>query len=285
MLGDVVGEGGLDAVERVLPSLKAETGAVFVVANGENAAAGFGLSSATMERLLAAGVDVISSGNHIWEKRDFWPSLESDDRVIRPANYPDPAPGRGWTVKSAGGVTWTVINLQGREGMTAIDCPFRWIEQFRAAALSDAPEKEAAEKVAVKGRAASGVTETERAVTANIVLIDFHAESTQEKEALGLFADGWAGAFVGTHTHVATADERLLPAGTAYITDLGMTGVQTGVIGMDAAICLDRMKTAVPRRMECAAGLGELRGVLIDFDIESARAISIRRFARKAASL
>jgi metallophosphoesterase (TIGR00282 family) len=236
MIGDVVGEPGLAALEKRLKALAAETGADAVVVNGENAAGGFGLTAETLSRLLAAGADVVTSGNHVWEKRDFWPSLEAEPRALRPANYPPGAPGRGWTCFEKRGRLWAVVNLQGREDMTPIDCPFRAAD----AALADLP-------------------------AGAVVLIDFHAESTQEKEALAFDLDGKIAALVGTHTHVQTADDRLLPKGSAYLTDLGMTGVQDGVIGMDARICLERSRTQVPFRMECANGRTAIQGALIEF--------------------
>jgi metallophosphoesterase (TIGR00282 family) len=254
MIGDVVGNPGLDVLEKLLPSLIREERADFVVVNGENAADGFGISEANLGRILAAGADVVSSGNHVWEKRDFWPILDTEERILRPMNYPAGAPGRGWTLIQKNGVPWLVINLQGRELMTPIDCPFHSFDSV----LASLPDE-----------------------TSAIVLVDFHAESTREKEALGFYLDGRAGVVAGTHTHVQTADEKVLPGGTGYITDLGMTGVSGGVIGMDAKICLDRARTQVLFRMACAEPsadqVPELRGVIAEIDRDTGKALSMRR--------
>jgi metallophosphoesterase (TIGR00282 family) len=249
MIGDVVGEPGLAVLEKLLPPLVQREGADFVTVNGENAAAGFGISEADLRRILRAGADVVTSGNHVWEKREFWPVMDAEPRILRPMNYPGNSPGRGFLLTEKNGVPWLVINLQGRELMSPIDCPFR---------------------------AFDSVTET-----ASVVLVDFHGESTREKEALGHYLDGRASVVAGTHTHVQTADERILPRGSAYITDLGMTGVVDAVIGMDTDICLARARTQVLYRMSCAEPSGgqapEIQGILADIDGETGRALSIRR--------
>jgi len=251
MIGDVMGEPGLKVLEEKLPGLINDNAVDFTVANGENAADGFGLTEATLGRIIAAGVDVVTSGNHVWEKREFWQTLDADDRVLRPANYPGPAAGRGWIRVKKAGADWIVINVQGREFMTAIDCPFRCLDDIV--------------------RQAGGA----------IALVDFHAESSREKEALAYHADGRVSLLAGTHTHVQTADERVLPEGTAYVTDLGMTGIPDSVIGMDAGICLDRARKQVMYRMEPAKDLGdgksEIQGVIAEIDEESGKAVSIRR--------
>jgi metallophosphoesterase (TIGR00282 family) len=251
MIGDVVGEPGLAALESCLPALKDEVD--FVVVNGENAADGFGMTKETLKRILNAGADVVSSGNHVWEKHEFWETLETERRILRPANYPLGTVGHGWYQEQKGGASWLVINLQGRESMPAIDCPFKAFD----AALNSLGEKPA------------------------IILVDFHAESTREKEALAYYLDGRAALVVGTHTHVQTADERVLPHGTAYITDLGMTGVSGGIIGMDSKICLDRARTQVLYRMEVAKPSASqpaiVKGILAELDGDSGKALSITR--------
>ncbi|AEF82664.1 TIGR00282 family metallophosphoesterase [Leadbettera azotonutricia] len=256
MIGDVIGDPGLEILEKRLPDLIKEYSASFVAVNGENSAGGFGFTQETFDRILKAGADVVTSGNHVWEKRDFWPVLESDTRILRPANYPgaagnSSAPGRGWVRmdKDVRGtaVSLVAVNLQGREFMTPIDCPFKAFDAI----------------------------DTENA----IVLVDFHAESTKEKEALGFYLDGRASVVAGTHTHIQTADERILPKGTAYITDLGMTGVTSGVIGMDAKICIDRARNQVLYRMETATG-GQgaaVQGIAAEIDLETRKAISVKR--------
>ena len=256
MVGDVVGEPGLAVLEERLPGLIRENGADFVVVNGENAADGFGMTKASLDRILAAGADVVSSGNHIWEKRDFWPVLAEERRVLRPANYPGEAPGAGWIRVQKAETAWLVLNLQGREYMTPIDCPFKGFDNILNGASAE-PKA--------------------------IVLVDFHAESTREKEALAYYLDGRASLLSGTHSHVQTADERILPDGTAYITDLGMTGVKDSIIGMDAKICLDRARHQVLYRMECAksgpkGADSTVQGVIAEIEGETGRAVSIKRF-------
>jgi metallophosphoesterase (TIGR00282 family) len=201
-------------------------------------------------------VDVVTSGNHVWEKRDFWPALETEARMLRPANYPEGAPGHGYCRMEKAGIRYLVINLQGRELMTPIDCPFK---KFDAILASEAVADDSQPPP--------------------FVIVDFHAETTREKEALGYYVDGRAGIFAGTHTHVQTADERILPAGTAYITDLGMTGPTDSVIGMDAGICLDRVRTQIAYRMTAAAGLSALHGLLVEFDGATLKPTSVRRLA------
>jgi metallophosphoesterase (TIGR00282 family) len=249
MIGDVVGEPGLSVLERLLPPLVQREGADFVVVNGENAAAGFGITEADMRRILKAGADVITTGNHVWEKREFWPVLDAEKRILRPLNYPGDSPGRGSLLVEKNYTHWLVVNLQGRELMSPIDCPFRAFDSVKE--------------------------------TGAIALVDFHGESTREKEALGHYLDGRASVVAGTHTHVQTADERILPRGAAYITDIGMTGVVDAVIGMDAEICLARSRTQVLYRMTCAEPSGkqapEIQGILAEIDGETGRALSIRR--------
>jgi metallophosphoesterase (TIGR00282 family) len=288
MIGDVVGDPGLEILEKRLPGLIAEHGAVLTVVNGENAAAGFGLTEESLNRILAAGADVVTSGNHVWEKREFWLALNSGKPVLRPANYPQPpemdsadgaVPGTGWLIlkKTVPGhedgetVTFVIINLQGREKMTAIDCPFRCfdaiMESRHGSTLEIHPVLDSG------GATIAGIFP--------VIIVDFHAESTEEKEALGYYLDGRASIVAGTHTHVQTADERILPKGTAYITDLGMTGAMNGIIGMDAAICLNRAKSQVAYRMECARPESEkdcaVQGIVAELDGASGRALSIRR--------
>ena len=249
MLGDLVGEPGLRLLEEKLAAVVAENGVDFTVINGENAADGFGLTEATLRRILAAGADAVTSGNHVWEKRDFWPVLDGEPRVLRPANYPPAVAGRGFYRFVKAGTDWLVLNLQGRELMSPIDCPFRCLD-----ALLES-----------EGHPA-------------VVLVDFHAESAREKEALGYHAAGRVSLVAGTHTHVATADERILPGGTAYITDLGMTGITDSVIGMDTRICLERTRKQVLYRMEPAAtGTARLQGVIAEIDGETGRAVSVKR--------
>jgi hypothetical protein len=248
LLGDVVGPAGLAALAAGLPTLRAECGTAIVVANGENAAAGFGLSAETAAAIMAAGVDVITSGNHVWQKRDFWPVLEAEPRVLRPANYPPGLPGRGLWTGELGGQAWAVINLQGREDMYPIDCPFRAADAVLASLEPGC-----------------------------LILVDFHAESCDEKEALGLYLDGRVACLAGTHTHIQTADEKILPKGSAYITDLGMVGPENSVIGMRADICVRRSLTQVPYKMEVEESPASICGILVDIDPGSGRALRAER--------
>ena len=250
MVGDVVGEAGLEALSQHLASLIASYSADFTVVNGENAAGGFGLTESTLQSILKAGADLVTTGNHVWEKRDFWPCLDTYPNVLRPGNYPGALPGRGFAIIEKVGLRWCGINLQGREFMTAIDCPFRTLDAYLVELESQKP---------------------------CIAVVDFHAESPQEKEALGLYADGRVAVLAGTHTHVQTADQRVLPKGTAYITDLGMTGVEESIIGMDRAICLERNKTQIPFKMELAKGTACIHGIVVDIDVDSGLARRIER--------
>jgi metallophosphoesterase (TIGR00282 family) len=259
VIGDVVGEPGLKTLEEKLPGIIKDNAIDFTVVNGENAADGFGMTEATLQRILACGVDIVTSGNHVWEKREFWETMNLNERVLRPANYPGEPPGRGWLNIEKAGTNWVIINMQGREFMSLIDCPFHCFDTI-------------AKNIA------------DMALENPVIIIDFHAESSREKEAFGYYLDSKTTLVVGTHTHVQTADERILPKGTAYITDLGMTGITNSVIGMDAKICLDRTRKQVLYRMEPATdnqpdgkSISEIQGILAEIDAESGRAISIRR--------
>jgi calcineurin-like phosphoesterase len=276
MIGDVMGEPGLAVLEQRLPGLIGEYNADFTVVNGENAAAGFGLNQECLKRILGAGADVITTGNHVWEKREFWPLLDKEERVLRPCNYPEGSAGHGWIRLQKADLDYLVMNLQGREYMTAIDCPFRTFARVMDSQWNsdihpllspggDLPEFAVRRSIRSMGYEA-------------ISLVDFHAESTKEKEALGYYLDGKVSMVAGTHTHVQTADERVLPQGTGYITDLGMTGIGDGVIGMDKTICLDRARNQVLYRMECAAqGRSAVEGILAELDRDSGQALNLRR--------
>jgi len=237
MLGDVIGDAGLSALRSRLPGLARDSGATLVIANGENAAGGFGLTRETADSLFSAGVHIITSGNHIWEKKGSTELLNTDTRILRPANYPARAPGHGIAELLIDGRRLVVINLQGREGMSPIDSPFTCADALLAELEPGA-----------------------------IVIIDFHAESFAEKEALSLYLDGRVAAFAGTHTHVQTADERILPRGTGYIGDLGMSGPVDSVIGVKIDGCLRRNLSQMPIKMEVAEGDSIVSGALFDID-------------------
>ncbi len=253
-IGDVVGRAGRRAVREVLPLLKREEGIDFVVANGENAAGGIGITPEKAEELLSMGVDVITSGNHIWKKREILPYLDRHPRILRPANYPPGAPGRGSGVYTArDGTRVAVLNLEGRVFMRPLESPFRISEQQIEILKGQTP----------------------------IVIVDFHAEATSEKMAMGWFLDGEVTAVIGTHTHVQTSDERILPGGTAYITDAGMTGPVNSVIGMKKETAIQGFLTQLPNRFEVATGEVELQGVILEVDETTGRALEIRRIKRK----
>lgn len=254
---------GIKTLEAGLPLLIAREKALFVTVNGENAADGYGLTQELADRIFACGADVITSGNHIWEKRDFWLYMESQPRMLRPANYPQPAAGNGSARIEKDGLCFLVINLQGREYMKPIDCPFRCFDRIFDAETSF--------KNAGLQEGAGGKPRRP------LVLVDFHAESVKEKEAFGFYADGRASVVAGTHTHVQTADEKLLPLGCAYITDLGMTGSRAGVIGMKKEICIKRALSHIQVRMECAEEDCAIQGIAVKIDVETARALEIKR--------
>ncbi|HEY8759783.1 MAG TPA: TIGR00282 family metallophosphoesterase [Candidatus Dormibacteraeota bacterium] len=247
-VADVVGEPGRKAVAEILPRLKEEHRPDLTVVNGENSAGGFGLTVKTIKELKAAGADVITTGNHVYDQREFVPELAGQVNVLRPHNYPPGAPGTGYCVVAAGGEEVLVMNLMGRLFMNDIDDPFRAADAILAA-------------------------EPDR----RIVFCDFHAEATSEKIAMGWYLDGRASAVVGTHTHVPTADNRVLPGGTAYCTDVGMVGPRDGIIGMDRENVLKRFLTGVPQKWRIADGAVTFNSVLINIDRLSGRATSIQR--------
>ncbi|HET7829612.1 MAG TPA: TIGR00282 family metallophosphoesterase [Candidatus Limnocylindrales bacterium] len=257
MIGDVIGKPGRVAIERELAGLRDERGIDFVTANGENVAGGMGLTSSTAEALFAAGVDVITSGNHIWDKREIYPFLDANDRVLRPLNYgTHEVPGRGWgTYEALDGSEIAVINLQGRTYMQPIENPFTDAD----ALLDDSSAPEPLPPIR---------------------LVDFHCELTSEKNALGLYLDGRVSVVVGTHTHVVTGDERILPGGTAYLTDIGMTGPVWSVIGFDPSTVLPRFINALPTRFEVGHGPVVFNAVQVDIDPATGRALAIERIQR-----
>ena len=254
MIGDLIGKPGRHAIEQVLPALREARGIDFVTANGENVAGGMGLTPSLADAILAAGVDVITSGNHIWDKREIYPYLDSTDRVLRPHNYgSNDVPGRGFGVYDAlDGSHVAVINLQGRTFMQPIENPFTDADALLDESSSPEP-------------------------LPPIRLVDFHCELTSEKNALGLYLDGRVSVVVGTHTHIVTGDERVLPGGTAYQTDLGMTGPVWSVIGFDPATVLPRFINALPTRFEVGSGPVVFNACQVDIDPATGRALAIER--------
>jgi hypothetical protein len=249
-IGDIVGKPGRQIVQNGLPHLIEEFAPNLVIANGENAAGGNGLTPQIAEELFACGIHVLTGGNHIWKQREIIEYINEEPRVIRPANYPEGAPGNYFYIWEKEGVKIAVLSLLGRVFMEPIDCPFKRGEK-EVAQLSQ--------------------------ITPNIV-VDFHAEATSEKVAMGWFLDGKVSAVCGTHTHVQTADERILPGGTAYITDIGMSGPFDSVIGVDKEAVLAKFLTGLPVRFEVAKRDPRLCGVKITIDQLTGKAISIERF-------
>jgi metallophosphoesterase (TIGR00282 family) len=268
MIGDVIGDPGIEVLEKQLPEIKKEHRVDFTVVNGENAADGFGMTDVSLGRILAAGADVVTSGNHIWEKREFWQILNSEERILRPANYPGDSPGSGWLRIVKDGIVWVVVNLQGREFMNPIDCPFRCFDSILGSVTGSASDNHSLVKE----------NHSEVSPAFPLILVDFHAESAKEKEALAYYLDGRVSVVAGTHTHVQTADERVLPKSSGFITDLGMTGIRDSIIGMDAKICLDRARKQVFYRMEIARNApASVQGVVAEIDVDTGKASAIKR--------
>ena len=249
--GDVVGKIGRRALQEVLPGLIERERADFVIANCENVAGGAGVDAKSCEELLRSGIDALTSGNHIWRLREIDEYLErSNGRLLRPANFPADAPGRGWgTFTSNSGAQVAVVNLIGRVFMATVDCPFAAGERLVAAARRESP----------------------------VVIVDMHCDATSEKGAMGWFLDGKASAVVGSHTHIQTADQRVLPGGTAFMTDAGMCGPIDSVIGVKPELAIRRFVTQRPTRFETATGRAVVQGATISVDPETGRATAIRR--------
>ena len=249
-IADIVGKPGLDVVAGLLPGLKKNLGVDMCIANGENVDGGKGMTEALSRQLFSLGIDVITGGNHTWNNAAFRQYLDESQRILRPLNYPPQAPGRGSVVfMTPRQIPVAVLNLQGRTFMYPIDCPFR-----------------------------TGHEEIERLrQKASIILVDFHAEATAEKAALAWYLDGSVSAIIGTHTHVQTADERILPKGTAFITDVGMTGPHDSVIGMDAQVAIKRFTTVLPEKYRAATANIRLNGAMVEIDPQSGLATRISR--------
>lgn len=254
LLGDIIGRPGCRALFLGLKKLKKKYSADFVVANGENSADGFGILPETANTMFESGVDVITSGNHVWQKKEIYPHLESNRNILRPANYPPGVTGHGWTITELRDNKIAVINLQGRDELPSIDCPFR-------------TAKELLRKIKKE---------------THIILVDFHAENPEEKESLACYLDGDITCLVGTHTHVQTADERILPGGTGYISDLGMTGPVDSVIGVEKEIAIQRSLTQLPIKMEVADNTAFICGVMVEIDSRKGKTISIERFREES---
>lgn len=250
IIGDVVGKPGRRILTNSLKELKARYEAEFIVANVENAAAGAGVIPRVGNEILNAGVDVMTSGNHIYDKREVIQYIENEPRLLRPANYAPDAPGRGlWLGSTGQGTPVAVINIQGRVFMPPSDCPFRTADRL----------------IAEIGNRAS------------VIIVDHHAEATSEKFAIGRYLNGKVSVVVGTHTHVQTADEQIFSGGTAYITDLGMTGPHDSIIGVETSLVITKFVRGMPTRFETAEGDARLNGVVVEIDERTGKAVSIER--------
>ncbi len=251
-LGDIIGKPGRRAVREFLSRIPSHRDVDLVIANGENAAGGVGLTVPVARELFESGVDVLTGGNHTWDKREGLPLVREEEKVLRPANYPPGVDGRGWSVfRGRSGSPYVVVSLIGRVFMGQYDCPFRWMDE-------SLPE--------MKGHAAT-------------VIVDFHAEATSEKRAMAFHLDGKVSALVGTHTHVQTVDACVMAGGTGYITDAGMCGPVHSVIGMDAGDVLRRFLTLVPTRFEVASGEAEAAGIFLRIDPRSGKCATAESFA------
>lgn len=249
-IGDIIGSPGRQAIKALLPGIKEQYRVDLTIANGENIAGGLGMTSATADELLGAGVDILTSGNHIWAQKEIIPYLDSEMPILRPLNYPHGVPGRGYTMF---GKQALVINLIGRTFIGNFDCPFRAMDKLLDE-LEPLPK---------------------------IIIIDFHAEATSEKMALGRYLDGRVSAVLGSHTHVGTIDAQLLPGGTAYVTDIGMTGPINSVIGDDTEAVIHRFLTMISHRLAVAKGNVMFNGILVEVDDDTGQATSIQRICKE----
>ena len=248
-VGDVVGRSGRRIFASYTPKLKKEKNIDVVIVNGENSAHGKGISCSTFTELITGGADIVTSGNHIWDNKDILKIIDQEPFLIRPANYPEGVPGKGFCIYPHRAKNIGVINLSGRTFMPAMDCPF-----IKASEIIKTLKKDC-----------------------DIIILDFHAETTSEKLAMGFYLDGQVTAIFGTHTHVQTADERLLPQGTAYITDLGMTGPYDSIIGVKIEPAIDKFLTAMPVRLEVEEGPSIYCGIIIEIDDKTNKAVNIER--------
>lgn len=251
-IGDIVGRPGRSIVKSMLSQLKVENNVDMVIANAENAAGGNGLTEQVANELYNNGVDFITLGNHVWDKKDILDFIDREERIIRPANYPPGTPGKGYKVFSKNNIKVSIVNLQGRVYMQALECPFRTMDNILLQIANQT----------------------------KIIIVDVHAEATSEKMALGYYLDGKVSAVLGTHTHIQTADDKVLPKGTGYITDVGMTGPYESVLGIKKENIIARFLTQMPNRFEVATGTSQLNAVFIEIDNATGRTIKIERFQK-----
>lgn len=249
LVGDVIGRPGRTAFAKYTKQLKKERDIDLVIVNGENSAGGKGISEKSLDELYHGGADIITSGNHIWDNREVYKFIDREPYLVRPANYPDGAPGKGWCLYPHKSKNVAVINMSGRAFMPPMDCPFQKVEDV----LHEIGDE------------------------ADIVILDFHAETTSEKMAMGYYLDGRVQIVVGTHTHIQTSDERILPNGTAYITDLGMTGPWDSILGVDKEIIIKHFTSCMPVRHEVAKGGCVYSALLVEIDNSSNAPVSVER--------
>jgi len=249
LVGDVVGRAGRRAFRTITPQLRSEKSVDVVIVNGENSAGGKGFTRKALDELYAGGADVVTAGNHVWDKKDVFAFVDDEPFLVRPANYPDGTPGKGYCIFPFKAANIAVMNLSGRSFMPALDCPFQKADEILA----------------------------EIGGQADVVVLDFHAETTSEKLAMGHYLDGRADIVVGTHTHVQTADEQILPGGTAYITDLGMVGAHDSILGVRKEIVIQKFRTGMPVRFDMAEGAAEYAAVIVDIEPNGRRARQIER--------
>ncbi|WP_027406983.1 TIGR00282 family metallophosphoesterase [Anaerovibrio sp. RM50] len=253
IVGDVVGRPGRKAFKKYTKELREKHNIDIVIVNGENSAAGKGVSRKSLDELYAAGADIVTSGNHIWDKREVYEVIDTDPYLIRPANYPEGAPGKGWCLYPFKAKNLAVINMSGRAFMPEMDCPFQKIEDV----LSEIGDE------------------------ADIKILDFHAETTSEKMAMGFYLDGRVQVVVGTHTHIQTADERILPEGTAYITDLGMVGPWNSVLGVKSDIIIKKFTSCMPARFDLADGPAVYSAIVVEIDDATNKPVGVERILIK----
>ncbi len=253
IIGDICGRSGRQTAAHFIPLLRQKYAIDVIIANGENAAGGTGLTRPVYNELLAMGIDIITSGNHIWDKKEIFSFIDTADKIVRPANYPPGTPGRGYYLLSVNNLTLAIISLAGRTFMPPVDCPFRTVDLLL----------------------------NELHCHADLFVVDFHAEATSEKMALAWYLDGKISCMAGTHTHIQTADERILPSGTAYISDIGMVGPWNSVLGVDKDLVIQKFITGLPVKFSLAHGPGIFNAILVDIDENNKKATEILRINEK----
>ena len=250
IIGDIVGRTARNTLKIKLASIIKDYGIHFVIANGENASAGKGLTYKNAQELFSYGIDAITMGNHVWDKKEIVQYIDEEVRLVRPSNYPRPCPGRGYTIINKNNINIGIMNLSGRVFLNALDCPFKTFEKDYDFLKHNT----------------------------DIIILDFHGEATAEKVAMGWFVDGKISLIYGTHTHIPTADEKILPKGTGYITDIGMTGPYYSVLGIDQDIIIEKFLTQRPIRFEIASGPVEINGLIVEINEENGLCLNIKRF-------